>query len=317
MVRWNALWLAWVGALSAQGSEGSAYDLDPALTCPSPSQLRSTLDAQVPALSSSNALDQRTLRVRAGPMHTLVVELLDPLSRVSFSRSIPKGSCEAQAKAVALLVLSWIDKGASPPEAEIARVVVIPKVSPSSPGPSPAPSTGWRVSWESRLSGGGSLASTPSPLGASFEGSFQAYLSRHWGVALRAAWFTPLRAGDPESAGSVELHRYAVGLDASWTGRPLPAAMDVAFGVQDEIDQTEPAGYPQDNGAVSHTPQFRVAVRYRWRLVAQLFAYAEGSATVGPWPHRFLADDPQGEVQLLALPAVQVAIDLGLGWHFL
>jgi hypothetical protein len=250
-------------------------------------------------------------------MHTLVVELLDPLSRVSFSRSIPKGSCEAQAKAVALLVLSWIDKGANPPEAEVARAVVIPKVSPSSPGPSPAPSTGWRLSLEPRLSMGGSLASTPSPLGASFEGALQVYLGRNWGVALRAAWFTPLRAGDPESAGSVELRRYAAGLDASWTGRPLPAAMDVALGLQDEIDQTEPAGYPQDTAAVSHTPQLHAAVRYRLRLVAQLFAYAEGSATVGLVPHRFLAADPQGEVQLLTLPPLQVALDLGLGWHFL
>src|SRR6202041_1411925 len=78
MARWWALWLAWGGALSAQASEGIAYDLDPALTCPSPTQLRSALEAQVePATSpgDSDWLGRRMLRVEAGPLHTLVVEL--------------------------------------------------------------------------------------------------------------------------------------------------------------------------------------------------------------------------------------------------
>jgi hypothetical protein len=137
------------------------------------------------------------------------------------------------------------------------------------------------------------------------------------GVAARGAWFTPLHAADPDSPGSFDLRRYAVGCDLSWTGRPLPSAMDVALGIQDEIDQVVPGGYAQENPSVTHTPQLRLAVLYRWILTAGLFAYAEGSATVGLWPRRFDADDPKGEVQLLTLPAIEVAGDLGLGWHFL
>jgi len=217
-------------------------------------------------------------------MHTLIVELLDPLSRVSFRRSIPTGSCEAQALAVALLMRSWLDKANNAPVPETARAVGIAQASSISSGlslaPAATPSAGRRLSWEPRLGGGGLLASTPYPLGGSIEGSLQLYLNRRWGVAARGVWLTPLRASDPQSAGSVELRRYAIGLDASWTGWPLPSAMDVALGLQDEIDQSEPAGYAQENRAITHTPQLHVAVRYRWTLVSHLFVYAEGSGTV-------------------------------------
>jgi hypothetical protein len=253
-----------------------------------------------------------------------VAELLDPLSRPTFRRSIPKASCAAQAEAVALLVRSWLEKDDESHEAEVERPVVIAvagPIPPSAPAQSsPAPSRAAprpRLAWEARLSGGEILAPTPSPLGGSLEGSLQLYLTRRWGMAVRAAWLTSLHASDPASTGSMELQRYAVGLDASWTGRPLPDAMDIALGLQDEIDQTEPTGFLQENRSVTNVLQLHVALRYRWFLVSRLFAYAEGSGTVGLWPQRFLAVDTAGEVQLLSLPEAQLALGLGLGWHFL
>jgi hypothetical protein len=324
MGRWWSLWLVLGGALSAQGSESIAYDLDPAAGCPTPVQLRSAVESQIGGLLPSGEgdwLERPALRVRPGPDGTLVAELIGPLSRRSFRRSIPSASCEAQAQAVALLVRSWLDKEDEGSEAAVERTVVVHEARPTSPGPPLAPAgppvIRSRLSWEPRLSGGELLASTPSPLGGSIEGSLQLYLTRRWGVALRGAWMTSLHAGDPESAGSLELRRYAFGLDASWTGRPLPDAMDIALGLQDELDQTIPTGYLQENQAVTQTLQVHLAVRYRWFLVSGLFAYAEASGTVGLWPQRFLAADTAGEVPILTLPEIQLALDLGLGWHFL
>jgi len=92
--------------------------------------------------------------------------------------------------------------------------------------------------------------------------------------------------------------------------------MDLVLGFQDEIDQAEPSGYAQENPAFTHTPQLRAGVRYRWPLHSGLFAFAEGDATVGLWPQRFDASDMGATARLLTLPAIQLALNLGLGWHF-
>ncbi len=88
------------------------------------------------------------------------------------------------------------------------------------------------------------------------------------------------------------------------------------LGLQDEIDQADPAGYLVENRATTQTLQLRVAALYRWFIAGALFAYAEGSGTVGLWQHRFEAHDLDQEALLLTLPAVQISLSGGLGLRF-
>ena len=223
----------WGGALSARASEGLSYDLDPGLTCPSPIELRTALEAQLGALPSRSKrdwLDRHTLKVSPAAAGALSVELIDSPSGISFRRSVPQGSCQAQAEAVALLTLTWVDQGTSLPEPAIGAPAVPPEVS-SAPETSSSPPTAaanrsdWHPLFEPRLGIGGLLpASTASPFGASVEASLQIHLTRWLGVAARGGWFTPLHATSiPIRPAPSTCAAIAVGCDLSWTG---PAAAE-------------------------------------------------------------------------------------------
>jgi len=196
------MWISWAclaslavcgAATSAHGSENISYELSSALTCPNRDQLYSALDRQLVALptrAERDWLDRHTLRVSPGLGETLLVELLDSLSRVTFSRSIPKGTCQAQSEAVALLTRSWLAQAIRYPEADVVPPVVTAPVASVRAEPAAAPvvaplRAGWHPFTELRLGGGALLASTSSPFGGSLEAAVQLFLGQRWGLAAR------------------------------------------------------------------------------------------------------------------------------------